>query len=192
MIFTGQWRRIIDTIKKTYALYTCPSVQTLIYLVFMEFPRNSYCLRKMTLRAYSNFLEMEDNLYAHPFYVEAATKAIEMYIELDSEPKEAEKLKNEEEMIASMSVNERKKYRAKQRKLKKQVGLGERVQNRANEKTVGRAALTRIRLPWSVNSKQTWQQRTSQATRATSPPRRRTQAEARNPILGTSTAMELS
>lgn len=78
----------------------------------------------MTLRAYSNFLEMEDNLYSHPFYVEAATKVIEMYLELDNEPKESEKLKSEEEMIANMSVNERKKYRAKQRKLKKQVGPG--------------------------------------------------------------------
>lgn len=34
-----------------------------------QFDFHSYCVRKMTLRAYIGLLRLEDELYGHPFFV---------------------------------------------------------------------------------------------------------------------------
>lgn len=51
-----------------------------------QFDFHTYCLRKMTLRAYVEMLRMEDNLYHHMYYSKAAWGAIEAYLLLLDEP----------------------------------------------------------------------------------------------------------
>lgn len=46
---------------------------------------HSYCLRKMTLRSYIQTVHFEDDLYARPVYVQAASGAIELYAQLHDE-----------------------------------------------------------------------------------------------------------
>ena len=88
-----------------------------------QFDFHSYCLRKMTLRSYLDMLKFEDRIFAHPFYSKGAWGAIRCYFDLhDDSPAERKKKKEAEEeaMLAKMAPNERKKYKAKQRKLAKQ------------------------------------------------------------------------
>lgn len=41
----------------------------------------------MTLRAYIDLLRMEDRLRSHPFFKNAATRAVELYLSLYDAPK---------------------------------------------------------------------------------------------------------
>ena len=43
-----------------------------------QFDFHTYCMRKMTLRAYVELLQVEDKLRSHPFYFQAAKLAIEV------------------------------------------------------------------------------------------------------------------
>ena len=43
-----------------------------------QFDFHTYCMRKMTLRAYVELLQVEDKLRSHPFYFDAARLAIEV------------------------------------------------------------------------------------------------------------------
>lgn len=43
-----------------------------------QFDFHTYCMRKMTLRAYVGLLRLEDVLHSHPFYFKAAKVAIEV------------------------------------------------------------------------------------------------------------------
>lgn len=43
-----------------------------------QFDFHTYCMRKMTLRAYVDLLRLEDVLRKHPFYFRAARIAIEV------------------------------------------------------------------------------------------------------------------
>lgn len=76
-----------------------------------QFDFHSYCLRKLTLRAYVSSLRWEDKLRAHPFYLKAAKGAVEAYLALADKPKE-----NEEIDEANMTEAEKKKARNKARK----------------------------------------------------------------------------
>ncbi|CAH1422579.1 unnamed protein product [Lactuca virosa] len=63
-----------------------------------QFDFHSYCLRKMTLRAYIEMLRFQDRLHAHNYFRKAAVGAIRCYIKLKAEArakKEAE-VKSEE------------------------------------------------------------------------------------------------
>lgn len=84
-----------------------------------QFDFHTYCVRKMTLRAYVNMLRMANTLSGHEYYRRAAAGAVRVYLALDKEraaaaaaagglPSEAE--------LAAMPPNERKKARAKMRK----------------------------------------------------------------------------
>lgn len=80
-----------------------------------QFDFHSYCLRKMTLRAYVQMLKFQDRLHSFPFFKKAAVGAIRCYLKLyDSPPKAAVE---EEAEFMSLPSSERKKIRAKQRKL---------------------------------------------------------------------------
>ncbi|DBA72018.1 TPA: hypothetical protein ACH3X2_010757 [Trebouxia sp. C0005] len=82
-----------------------------------QFDFHTYCLRKMTLRAYVEMLRMEDELYHHIYYSKAAWGAVETYLLLLDQPdKNAQSAAEEEARMASMSADERKKYKQKQRK----------------------------------------------------------------------------
>ncbi|KAF9284862.1 N-alpha-acetyltransferase 16, NatA auxiliary subunit [Mortierella alpina] len=76
-----------------------------------QFDFHTYCLRKMTLRAYVSLLKLEDQLRTHPYYVRATQDAVKCYITLFDHPDGADT-----EEMEGMSEAEKKKYRSKQRK----------------------------------------------------------------------------
>ncbi|XP_020582389.1 N-terminal acetyltransferase A complex auxiliary subunit NAA15 isoform X2 [Phalaenopsis equestris] len=51
-----------------------------------QFDFHSYCLRKMTLRAYVSMLKFQDQLHSHSYFHSAATGAIRSYIKLYDSP----------------------------------------------------------------------------------------------------------
>lgn len=55
-----------------------------------QFDFHTYCMRKMTMRAYVGLLRLEDVLRRHPFYFKAAKCAIEVYIRLFDKPLKSE------------------------------------------------------------------------------------------------------
>ncbi|KAG0580042.1 hypothetical protein M758_4G144800 [Ceratodon purpureus] len=80
-----------------------------------QFDFHTYCLRKMTLRAYIRMLRFQDHLHSHRFFFRAATSAIRCYIKLhDSPPKAA--AEEHEAAVAGLPAAERKKMRQKLRK----------------------------------------------------------------------------
>ncbi|WFD43692.1 hypothetical protein MPSI1_002356 [Malassezia psittaci] len=67
---------------------------------------HSYCLRKMTLRAYVSTVHFEDNLYARPTYIRAAYGAVQLYAKLydlqqSSDDHKAAKQQQRAELFAS-------------------------------------------------------------------------------------------
>ncbi|CAG8452976.1 18718_t:CDS:10 [Acaulospora morrowiae] len=86
-----------------------------------QFDFHTYCLRKVTLRAYLSMLRLEDQLRSHPYYFRAAQEAIKIYVKLYDNPDTAV-LGGEEQDFENMTEGEKKKARNKARKeaLKKQ------------------------------------------------------------------------
>uniref|UniRef100_A0A7S0NSK1 Uncharacterized protein n=1 Tax=Calcidiscus leptoporus TaxID=127549 RepID=A0A7S0NSK1_9EUKA len=80
-----------------------------------QFDFHTYCVRKMTLRAYVKLLRLEDGLWGHPFYVRAAGGLIETYLRLVDKPK-LEAAAQAEEQLDEMSAAERKKAESKRRR----------------------------------------------------------------------------
>ncbi|CAI9286388.1 unnamed protein product [Lactuca saligna] len=79
-----------------------------------QFDFHSYCLRKMTLRAYIEMLRFQDRLHAHAYFRKAAAGAIRCYIKLyDSPPTSSTE---EDDELAKMPASQKKKMRQKQRK----------------------------------------------------------------------------
>ncbi|RWR77484.1 Tetratricopeptide repeat-containing domain-containing protein [Cinnamomum micranthum f. kanehirae] len=75
---------------------------------------HSYCLRKMTLRAYVEMLKFQDQLHSHAYFHKAAAGAVRCYIKLyDSPPKS--KTEDDDE-ISRLLPSQKKKLRQKQRK----------------------------------------------------------------------------
>ena len=56
-----------------------------------QFDFHTYCVRKMTIRAYMALLKMEDGLQGHRVYVRSAVAAIECYLRLYDHPEERER-----------------------------------------------------------------------------------------------------
>ncbi|KAI9202793.1 NMDA receptor-regulated protein 1-domain-containing protein [Polychytrium aggregatum] len=79
-----------------------------------QFDFHSYCLRKMTLRSYTEFLFLEDKLKSHPFFFQAAVVATKLLINLHDKPKGLGDIDMEE--YANMSASDRKKAQRKARK----------------------------------------------------------------------------
>ena len=80
-----------------------------------QFDFHTYCIRKMTLRAYIKMLRLEDGVYSQGFYTQAACGLIETYIELFDKPKKAAEAAAEEQ-LDELSAAERKKAESKRRK----------------------------------------------------------------------------
>eukprot|EP01018_Ginkgo_biloba_P014350 Gb_07059 [translate_table: standard] len=79
-----------------------------------QFDFHTYCLRKMTLRAYVKMLKFQDHLHSYPYFHKAAVGAIRCYLKLfDSPPKTSVE---EEAAVMGLPPSERKKMRQKQRK----------------------------------------------------------------------------
>ncbi|KAF4324399.1 hypothetical protein BBO99_00001638 [Phytophthora kernoviae] len=75
-----------------------------------QFDFHTYCIRKMTLRAYVQMLRLCDEIYGRPFFVEAAHGAIVCYKALANKAdKEAEEAAKVAAAAANMSAAEKKK-----------------------------------------------------------------------------------
>ncbi|XP_021298782.1 N-terminal acetyltransferase A complex auxiliary subunit NAA15 [Herrania umbratica] len=77
-----------------------------------QFDFHSYCLRKMTLRAYVEMLKFQDRLHSHAYFHKAAAGAIRCYLKLYDSPLNSPA---EEEDDASKTPSQKKKMK-KQRK----------------------------------------------------------------------------
>ncbi|XP_054019062.1 N-alpha-acetyltransferase 16, NatA auxiliary subunit isoform X2 [Dryobates pubescens] len=89
-----------------------------------QFDFHTYCMRKMTLRAYVDLLRLEDVLRKHAFYFKAARSAIEIYLKLHDNPL-ANESKEQEVNSENLSAKELKKMLSKQRRAQKKAKLEE-------------------------------------------------------------------
>uniref|UniRef100_A0A453F258 Uncharacterized protein n=1 Tax=Aegilops tauschii subsp. strangulata TaxID=200361 RepID=A0A453F258_AEGTS len=79
-----------------------------------QFDFHSYCLRKMTLRAYVSMLKFQDRLHAHEYFHKAAAGAIRCYMKLHDSPLKSSAEENDE--LSKLPAAQRKKLRQKQKK----------------------------------------------------------------------------
>lgn len=85
-----------------------------------QFDFHSYCLRKVTLRAYVNLLRFEDDIRCHPYYARAAEGLVKCLLRLFDMPERDRVLiageHSDIQGYADMSDSERKKALSKRRK----------------------------------------------------------------------------
>lgn len=84
-----------------------------------QFDFHSYCVRKVTLRAYTDVLKFEDNLWGEEYYFMAAEGSIRIYLNLHDNP-DIGKEDNEPD-YSKMTAAEKKKAKAVARKKKAQA-----------------------------------------------------------------------
>lgn len=90
-------------LKKLRAVHT-----HFIDMIEDQFDFHTYCLRKMTLRAYVELLRCEDTIYKHKFFVRAALSLVETYLALHDNPACANSQEQDPELEVSLSPpNER-------------------------------------------------------------------------------------
>lgn len=109
---------ILTCLNVSSDLSTIPAAVTKHFDDFQEdqFDFHSYCLRKVTLRAYISVLRYEDVVYGHDFFCQAAEGIIRIYLHLYDKPACNE---TEEPDYSKMSAADRKKAKAIARKKKK-------------------------------------------------------------------------
>uniref|UniRef100_UPI00358E91D4 N-alpha-acetyltransferase 16, NatA auxiliary subunit-like n=1 Tax=Myxine glutinosa TaxID=7769 RepID=UPI00358E91D4 len=108
-----------------------------------QFDFHTYCMRKMTLRAYLQLLRLEDGLRHHPFFFLAARSAIEIYLLLHDRPLTRESAANES-ADENLSSKELKKLRSKQRRARRKA-QEEQLRRNAEERRHQQARNTRRR-----------------------------------------------
>ena len=81
-----------------------------------QFDFHQYCIRKVTLRAYTEVLRWEDNLWGEDYYFSAAEGIIRIYLHIADNPSV---LDYNEPDFSAMTAAERKKAKAIARKKKK-------------------------------------------------------------------------
>ncbi|KAJ6947281.1 N-terminal acetyltransferase A complex auxiliary subunit NAA15-like [Populus alba x Populus x berolinensis] len=79
-----------------------------------QFDFHSYCLRKMTLRAYVAMLKFQDRLHSHAYFHKAAAGAIRCYVKLFDSPSKS--TAEEDDEMSKLPPSQRKKMRQKQKK----------------------------------------------------------------------------
>ncbi|VAH77575.1 unnamed protein product [Triticum turgidum subsp. durum] len=79
-----------------------------------QFDFHSYCLRKMTLRAYVSMLKFQNRLHAHEYFHKAAAGAIRCYMKLHDSPLKSSA--EEDDELSKLPAAQRKKLRQKQKK----------------------------------------------------------------------------
>ncbi|XP_012073296.1 N-terminal acetyltransferase A complex auxiliary subunit NAA15 isoform X2 [Jatropha curcas] len=79
-----------------------------------QFDFHSYCLRKMTLRAYVAMLKFQDRLHSHAYFHKAAAGAIRCYIKLYDSPSKS--TTEEDDEMSKLPPSQKKKMRQKQKK----------------------------------------------------------------------------
>ncbi|OWF46600.1 N-alpha-acetyltransferase 15, NatA auxiliary subunit-like [Mizuhopecten yessoensis] len=98
-----------------------------------QFDFHTYCMRKMTLRAYIGLLRLEDVLRNHPFYYKAAKIAIEIYLHLNDHPLAENETDNSLD-TENLTPSELKKLRNKQRKAAKKAQQAKEKQKAEQDK----------------------------------------------------------
>ncbi|GBG90818.1 hypothetical protein CBR_g51323 [Chara braunii] len=81
-----------------------------------QFDFHTYCLRKMTLRAYVKMLRMADRLHSHKFFCRAAAGAVRCYLKVFDKPPSATAEEADAATMQSMTSAERKKARRQKAK----------------------------------------------------------------------------
>ncbi|GAQ88611.1 N-terminal acetyltransferase [Klebsormidium nitens] len=104
-----------------------------------QFDFHTYCLRKMTLRAYIKMLRMEDHLHSFKFFCKGAAGAIRTYIALFDKPAQGDN-DDADGANSGLSALERKKLRAKQRKAEAKAKKAEETKREEEEKAAAAAA----------------------------------------------------
>ncbi|PKA46790.1 peptide alpha-N-acetyltransferase [Apostasia shenzhenica] len=79
-----------------------------------QFDFHSYCLRKMTLRAYVSMLKFQDQLHSHLYFHRAAAGAIRCYLKLYDSPFKS--TSEEDNDMSGLPPAQKKKLRQKQKK----------------------------------------------------------------------------
>lgn len=97
-----------------------------------QFDFHTYCMRKMTLRAYVRLLRLEDVLRSHRFYFKAAKMAIECYVRLHDKPMTASD-EDAEAGSSELSAKDLKKLRSKQRRAEKKAQESKKATNDVKE-----------------------------------------------------------
>jgi len=89
-----------------------------------QFDFHTYCMRKMTLRAYVGLLRLEDILKSHRFYFAAARIAILIYLRLYDKPLGPKSKMHNDDLSSNLTPSELRKLKTKERKAaqKKQNG----------------------------------------------------------------------
>lgn len=85
-----------------------------------QFDFHTYCMRKMTLKAYVDLLRLENQLRSHKFYEKTATVAIKTYIRLYDKPLQ-ETDDNNDKNAADLDPSELKKLKNKAKKAKRKA-----------------------------------------------------------------------
>ncbi|XP_041357444.1 N-alpha-acetyltransferase 15, NatA auxiliary subunit-like [Gigantopelta aegis] len=98
-----------------------------------QFDFHTYCMRKMTLRAYVGLLRLEDKLRNHPFYFRAAKIALEIYLHLHDHPLKENEQENSLD-TENLTPSELKKIKRKQKKAAKLAELEKEKQRAELEK----------------------------------------------------------
>ena len=98
-----------------------------------QFDFHTYCMRKMTLKAYVTLLRLEDELRSHKFYYQAAEVAIQTLVQLHDKP--LQDTDNEAEINADdLDPSELKKRLNKAKKAKKKAEQEKAVKCQENKK----------------------------------------------------------
>ncbi|KAK6795857.1 hypothetical protein RDI58_009312 [Solanum bulbocastanum] len=79
-----------------------------------QFDFHSYCLRKMTLRAYVEMLKFQDRLHSHAYFRKAASGAIRCYLKLYDSPLKS--ASEEDDAMSKLPPSQKKKLKQKLRK----------------------------------------------------------------------------
>jgi len=85
-----------------------------------QFDFHTYCMRKMTLKAYVDLLRLENQLRSHKFYETAASVAIKTYIRLYDKPLQ-DSNDNNDKNIDELDPSELKKRKNKAKKAKRKA-----------------------------------------------------------------------
>jgi len=85
-----------------------------------QFDFHTYCMRKMTLKAYVDLLRLENQLRSHKFYEKTAAVAIQTYIRLHDKPLQ-ETDSNNDKNCDELDPSELKKRKNKAKKAKRKA-----------------------------------------------------------------------
>jgi peptide alpha-N-acetyltransferase len=79
-----------------------------------QFDFHSYCMRKLTMRAYSEMIKFEDHLHEYHYYFNNALLGVDCYLQLHDDPINVKK-NNDPLTSGQLSEGAKKKLRKKQR-----------------------------------------------------------------------------